>query len=48
MTIVGYLFAHGFQAGDIGYAAAVGWVLLLMISVVAFVQLKVSGAAKDV
>jgi ABC-type sugar transport system permease subunit len=48
MTIVGYLFAHGFQAGDIGYAAAVGWVLFLIISVVAMVQLKVTGAAKEI
>ncbi len=38
---------HGFLFGDIGYAAAVGWVLVLMISAVAFVQLKVSGAAKE-
>ena len=43
----GYLFVNGFIAGDIGYAAAVGWVLFLLISVVAFVQLKVSGAARE-
>ena len=47
MTVVGYLFMNGFLAGDIGYAAAAGWVLFLMISVVAFVQLKVSGATRE-
>jgi len=47
MTVVGYLFMNGFLAGDIGYAAAAGWVLFLMISIVAFVQLKMSGAARE-
>jgi ABC-type sugar transport system permease subunit len=46
MTVVGYLFMNGFLAGDIGYAAAAGWVLFFLISIVAFVQLKVSGAAR--
>jgi ABC-type sugar transport system permease subunit len=47
MTVVGYLFMNGFLAGDIGYAAAAGWVLFLMISIVAFVQLNFSGAARE-
>jgi ABC-type sugar transport system permease subunit len=47
MTVVGYLFMNGFLAGDIGYAAAAGWVLFVLISVVAFVQLKATGAARE-
>ena len=44
LTVVGYLFLNGFQASEIGYAAAVGCVLVVLTSVVAFVQLRVSGA----
>jgi ABC-type sugar transport system permease subunit len=40
MTVVGYLFANGFINQDIGYASAVGWVLVLMISLVAAAQVK--------
>jgi ABC-type sugar transport system permease subunit len=40
MTVVGYLFANGFINQDIGYASAVGWVLVLLISLVAAAQLK--------
>ena len=39
-AVVGYLFANGFINQDIGYASAVGWVLVLMISLVAAAQLK--------
>ena len=48
MTIVGYLWENGFQTGDIGFAAAVGWVLFFMILLLGLVQLKVTGAARDV
>ncbi len=47
MTVVGYLFMNGFLAGDIGYAAAAGWVLFLLISILALVQLKASGATRE-
>ena len=40
MTVVGYLFANGFINQDIGYASAVGWVLVLIISLVAAAQVK--------
>jgi ABC-type sugar transport system permease subunit len=40
MTVVGYLFANGFINQDIGYASAVGWVLVLLISLVAAAQVK--------
>ncbi|HWP40116.1 MAG TPA: sugar ABC transporter permease [Tepidisphaeraceae bacterium] len=47
LTIVMYLYQQGFEAGNIGYAAAIGWVLVLMILVIAIAQLKVTGAAKE-
>jgi ABC-type sugar transport system permease subunit len=47
MTIVMYLFNTGFDAGDIGYASAIGWMLALMIAVVAFIQLKVTRATAE-
>ncbi len=47
LTIVMYLFNTGFDAGDIGYASAIGWMLALMISVVAFIQLKVTRATRE-
>lgn len=45
LTIVSYLFLNGFQAGDLGYASAVGWVLALMMLVVSLVQVRLTGAA---
>jgi ABC-type sugar transport system permease subunit len=47
LTIVMYLFQMGFQVNDLGLASAVGWMLVLMILVVALLQLKVSGATRD-
>jgi ABC-type sugar transport system permease subunit len=40
MTVVGYLFANGFINQDIGYASAVGWVLVLLISLVTVAQVR--------
>lgn len=31
LTIVSYLFTTGFQAGDLGYASAIGWALVVII-----------------
>lgn len=47
-TIVEYLYAQGFEAGDLGMAAAVGWVLVILILSVTIVQIKLTNAAKDV
>jgi ABC-type sugar transport system permease subunit len=38
MTIVMYLFTAGFQAGDLGYAAAIGWMLVLFTLGLALLQ----------
>jgi ABC-type sugar transport system permease subunit len=34
MTIVMYLFIMGFNAGDLGYASAIGWLLVAMLLIV--------------
>ena len=47
ITIVTYLFQMGFEAGDIGYASAIGWALVLIIFLVSLVQLKVARARED-
>jgi ABC-type sugar transport system permease subunit len=41
ITIVSYLFQMGFEAGDIGYASAIGWALVVIILIVSMIQLKV-------
>ena len=48
ITIVTYLFQMGFEAGDIGYASAIGWALVVIIFLVSLVQLKIARAREDV
>jgi ABC-type sugar transport system permease subunit len=47
LTIVMYLYQQGFEAGNIGYASAIGWVLVLIIFVVSVCQLKVTRAMNE-
>jgi ABC-type sugar transport system permease subunit len=47
ITIVSYLFQMGFETGDIGYASAIGWALVLIIFVVSLVQLKLTRAQEE-
>jgi ABC-type sugar transport system permease subunit len=47
MTIVMYLYQQGFEFGNIGYAAAVGWVLAAMLFLVTGLQAYFIGALKD-
>ena len=42
LTIVNYLFGAGFEQGNLGYASAVGWVLVLIIASVGLLQLSVA------
>lgn len=42
LTIVMYLYQHGFERGDLGYASAIGWLLALLLIGFAVVQLLVS------
>jgi ABC-type sugar transport system permease subunit len=40
ITIVMYLYAMGFDVGDLGYASAVGWVLVAIILLISATQLR--------
>ncbi len=46
LTIVMYLFNTGFSAGDLGYASAIGWTLVLIVMAISLIQLRVSGTLK--
>ena len=43
-TVMVYLYERGFLAGDLGYAAAMGWLVVVFLLIVSLVQLKVSRA----
>ncbi len=43
MTVVGYLYSNAFENGDLGTAAAVGWLLTLIVLGISLVQVKLSG-----
>lgn len=47
LTIVMYLYNMGFSVGDIGYASAVGWGLVVLIFGVSLLQLKVTRATAE-
>lgn len=47
MTMTLYLYETGFQYFNLGYAAAIGWTLVIVIVVLAAVQLRVFGAFRD-
>ncbi len=38
ITVVMYLYLAGFEAGDLGYASAVGWALVAMVAAVSVAQ----------
>lgn len=42
LTIVMYLYQNGFEIGDLGYASAIGWVLGLILIIVAAVQMRLA------
>ncbi|WP_408011394.1 carbohydrate ABC transporter permease [Pseudalkalibacillus sp. A8] len=46
LTVVGYLYQQGIQQNDMGFGAAIGVVLMLIIFVISFVQLILTGAFK--
>lgn len=46
LTIVGYLYRQGIEKRAMGYACAVGIVLLIMVMLVNTIQLKLTGAFK--
>lgn len=42
LTIVMYLYQNGFEVGDLGYASAIGWVLGLILVLVAALQMRIA------
>lgn len=44
LTIVGYLYGFAFNSGDLGTAAAIGWILTFIILVISLIQIRLSGA----
>ena len=46
LTIVGYLYRQGIEKRAMGYACAVGLVLLIVVMIVNLIQLTVTGTFK--
>ncbi|HEY7086981.1 MAG TPA: sugar ABC transporter permease [Tepidisphaeraceae bacterium] len=46
LTLVGYLYNQGFNTGDLGMAAAVGWIIAFMILIVSLIQIRISGTTR--
>ena len=41
LTIIMYLYQQGFETGDLGYAAAIGWAFTLMVMALSVIQMRV-------
>mgnify|MGYP003032275517 FL=1 len=46
LTIVGYLYRQGIEKNDMGYASAVGVVLLALVLLINVIQLAATGTFK--
>ncbi|MCC5831046.1 MAG: sugar ABC transporter permease [Phycisphaeraceae bacterium] len=46
LTVVMYLYQNGFVTGDLGYASAIGWVLVLGVMCLAIFQLVLGGTLR--
>jgi ABC-type sugar transport system permease subunit len=42
LTVVMHLYQTGFEIGDLGYASAIGWVLALLLMILAILQRRLS------
>ncbi|MEM1027719.1 MAG: sugar ABC transporter permease [Planctomycetota bacterium] len=47
LTPVMHLFNRGFDAGDLGYASAIGWLIAVVLFAVALIQKKLSNPGTD-
>jgi ABC-type sugar transport system permease subunit len=47
ITIVMYLFATGFGGGDLGYASAIGWTLVIILLAISLAQVKITRATAE-
>jgi ABC-type sugar transport system permease subunit len=48
LTMVMYLFIVGFNNGDLGYASAIGWVLVVLLAGVTLIQLRFFGITREI
>lgn len=46
LTIVGYLYKRGIEKNDMGYACAVGVILMIIALIINFIQLFATGTIK--
>src|SRR5699024_12519018 len=46
LTVVGYIYQQGIQQNDMGFGSAIGVILMLIIFVISFIQLILTGAFK--
>jgi ABC-type sugar transport system permease subunit len=47
LTVIGYLYQVAFAGGDLGLGAAVGWTLAVIIFVISWLQIRVTGVAAE-
>jgi ABC-type sugar transport system permease subunit len=47
LTVVAYLFTQGFGAGDLGYASAIAWALVILIGGIALIQIRVTRIGRE-
>ncbi len=47
MTMVMYLYKHGFEFINLGYAATIGWALAVIIGVISIVQVRFFGVFRE-
>ena len=46
LTVVGYIYQQGIQQNDMGFGAAIGVILMIIIFIISFIQLILTGAFK--
>ncbi|MDE2847471.1 MAG: sugar ABC transporter permease, partial [Gemmatimonadota bacterium] len=47
MTMVMYLYKHGFEFINLGYAATIGWALAVIIGVISIIQVRFFGVFRE-
>ena len=47
LTVIGYLYQVAFAGGDLGLGAAVGWTLAVIIFVISWLQIRITGVAAE-
>jgi ABC-type sugar transport system permease subunit len=47
LTVVGYLYLHAFEGGDLGMGAAIGWLLTALILTISLIQIRISRRGED-